>query len=423
MENNNYNGNGFAGGNNKNKNKKDDDTAFHVIAWIITIAALSIWWPLGLVMLFLNLSGKIDKFKPKHQKTDTSASRNTQSHTNNYTYNYTHDYNSQQPKGQNVSYGKKAEQSSGTSAKNTKKKIPSGKAISVLLLILGVILILVGGSIIADEIKYIEYGIIWSDLIQGIFYIIGGAASLVTRWFSKRRHGRFVKYSTILGDNEIISVSSISKSSGVDMKTVRKELQIMIDKGYFGESAYIDADIDSLVLSPEAANKVRHFAEEAAKKAQQYAQQESAVPENEYMNILSELRSLNDDIADESISSKISRIEEIAGKIFRIVDEEPDKLPQIRRFMDYYLPTTLKLLRSYSVLERQGIDGENISSAKADIDRILDTLIKGYEQQLDLLFKADAIDISSDIDVLETMLRKDGLKDDNSGFGTTAGGI
>jgi 5-bromo-4-chloroindolyl phosphate hydrolysis protein len=292
-----------------------------------------------------------------------------------------------------------------------------------LLLALGVLLILVGGSMVVEEIEFIQYGVIWSELIQGIFYIIGGGASLFTRMLTKRRHGRFVKYSTILGDNEIISVSSISKSSGVDIKTVRKELQIMIDKGYFGDSAYIDAEIDSLVLSPEAANKVRHFAQEAAKKASECAQQQNSTSENEYINILNELRSLNDDIADESISSKISRIEEIAGKIFRIVDDEPDKLPQIRKFMDYYLPTTLKLLRSYSVLERQGIDGENISAAKADIDRILDTLIKGYEQQLDLLFKSDAIDISSDIDVLETMLRQDGLKDDSSGFGTTAGGV
>jgi hypothetical protein len=74
-------------------------------------------------------------------------------------------------------------------------------------------------------------------------------------------------------------------------------------------------------------------------------------------------------------------------------------------------------------MERQGISGQNISAAKADIDRILDTLIKGYEQQLDLLFQEDAIDISSDIEVLETMLRNDGLKSDDSGFGTTAGGV
>ena len=89
--------------------------------------------------------------------------------------------------------------------------------------------------------------------------------------------------------------------------------------------------------------------------------------------------------------------------------------------MDYYLPTTLKLLRSYATLESQGIEGDNINSAKGDIGRILDTLSHGFEQQLDQLFKADALDISSDIDVLESMMEQDGLAGENP-FGQQMGG-
>jgi 5-bromo-4-chloroindolyl phosphate hydrolysis protein len=90
--------------------------------------------------------------------------------------------------------------------------------------------------------------------------------------------------------------------------------------------------------------------------------------------------------------------------------------------MNYYLPTTLKLLHAYETLEKQGIKGENIMSAKQDIERVLDTLASGYEQQLDNLFKADAIDISADIDVLESMMEQDGLTNDGNMFKTSDGG-
>ena len=77
--------------------------------------------------------------------------------------------------------------------------------------------------------------------------------------------------------------------------------------------------------------------------------------------------------------------------------------------MNYYLPTTLKLLKAYARLEKQAVAGENIKSSRQEIERILDKLTEGFRQQLDRLFQADAIDISSDIDVLETMMAKDGL--------------
>jgi len=84
--------------------------------------------------------------------------------------------------------------------------------------------------------------------------------------------------------------------------------------------------------------------------------------------------------------------------------------------VSYYLPTTLKLVRSYATLEKQGVKGENILSAKQSIRNILDTLTTGYEQQLDQLFKSDAIDIAADISVLENLMQQDGLTNDKSEF-------
>lgn len=426
---NNSSQNGFSG--NQNNGGKEDNTLFHVGSWILTIILLSTAWPLGLVMLFLNLSGKIDKFHPRRlfgsSGTNASRAQTTRRASSGVTYQpgtssvrRTDAASASQPSAQTAS-------STGAAARSGKKGSSFAKVADILLLILGVVLILVGGSIVGEELRYVQYGLIWSEVIKGIFYIIGGAGSLVARFLTRRRTARFNRLNTIVNTNVKegrISVKDIAKSSGLDLKTTRKELTSMIEKGFFGDSAYIDSEIDCLILTREAADKIRSFAQEAKRKAEEeLKRQREDTSDGKYASILAELKRLDADIVDQSISDKIVRIEELSEKIFKIVDENPEKAPQIRKFMDYYLPTTLKLLRSYSVLERQGISGQNISAAKADIDRILDTLIKGYEQQLDLLFQEDAIDISSDIEVLETMLRNDGLKSDDSGFGTTAGGV
>ena len=119
------------------------------------------------------------------------------------------------------------------------------------------------------------------------------------------------------------------------------------------------------------------------------------------------MRALNDRIQDETISGQIDRLEEVSGKIFDYVKAHPEKLPQIRKFMSYYLPTTLKLLENYASFEEAGVSGENLSQAKAKIEKTMDSIVAGFEHQLDELYRTDAMDIDSDIRVMETMLRRD----------------
>ncbi len=131
----------------------------------------------------------------------------------------------------------------------------------------------------------------------------------------------------------------------------------------------------------------------------------------EYDKIIREIRELNDRIADKVISDKIDRIELLTTRIFHLVEERPAMKPQIRKFMNYYLPTTLKLLDSYALLEAQGIEGDNITASKKEIERTMDTLIAGFEKQLDRLFSSQAMDITADVEVLEGMMAQDGLGD------------
>jgi len=86
-------------------------------------------------------------------------------------------------------------------------------------------------------------------------------------------------------------------------------------------------------------------------------------------------------------------------------------MPRIRMFVNYYLPTTLKLLESYSRIERVGVAGQNMQEAKDNIEKILDMLTAGFQQQFDQLFQSESLDITSDIEVLEQMMKKDGLRE------------
>ena len=122
---------------------------------------------------------------------------------------------------------------------------------------------------------------------------------------------------------------------------------------------------------------------------------------------ISEMKRLNDSIKDAKISADIDRLEDLSAKIFAQVKADPKKLPQIRKFMNYYLPTTLKLLENYASFEEAGVSGENLSQAKAKIEKTMDSIVAGFEHQLDELYRTDAMDVNSDIRVMETMLRRD----------------
>lgn len=124
---------------------------------------------------------------------------------------------------------------------------------------------------------------------------------------------------------------------------------------------------------------------------------------------ISEMRRLNDNIADEKISRDIERLEKSSKAIFDQVKASPEKLPQIRKFMDYYLPTTLKLLNAYDRMSAAGIGGENIDATKQRVENMMTTIVAAFEKQYDALFGADALDISTDISVLETMMAREGF--------------
>ncbi len=171
-----------------------------------------------------------------------------------------------------------------------------------------------------------------------------------------------------------------------------------IDHGYFGADAYIDNRTGTLVVRGAAPQPPRP-AEPAPAPA----------PEDQYAALQRQLRQANDAIPDPGDDGQDLPAGGCQRPHLRTGKKDPDKKAQLQKFMDYYLPTALKLLNTYAQLSVQDVQGSNITEAKQSIERSMDLLITAFENQLDKLFASDALDVSTDIAALEGMLNLDGL--------------
>ena len=124
---------------------------------------------------------------------------------------------------------------------------------------------------------------------------------------------------------------------------------------------------------------------------------------------LGEIRRLNHAISDPKLSEQINDLESTTAKILDHVISSPEKLPQIWKFMNYYLPTTLKILNAYDRMGAAGVAGENIGGTMERIETMMDTIVSSFHKQLDALFRDEAMDIASDITVMESLLAQEGL--------------
>ncbi len=126
---------------------------------------------------------------------------------------------------------------------------------------------------------------------------------------------------------------------------------------------------------------------------------------------VAKLRQLNDLIPGADPSIKLDRLEAISSSIFDVVAGNPSKASKIRRFVNYYLPATIKMMETYKTISAHDVKGPNITSTLANIESALDSLVAAFEKQLDTLYSDTALDISTDIDVLESIFAQEGLKE------------
>ena len=389
------------------------DGPFQFPWWAIVIAFV-VWWPLGLVFIGLNAAmknGRLGGFEQKAREATRDRTASGAKAVYNAEFRPIYDTPAQpQPK---AAAPHAAPQQAQVRAAGKKLK---GAALATGLTVAGVVLLMCALAALPSAIYWLpealtEGGSYWTWLVEDsmpmLMSLTGGIGCLFGANHIRTTRRMRKKIDNIVGDAKYMYIQDIASAVPCNYEKCCKYLESYIDEGLFGPGAFLDMHRKCLVV------KERPPEPTPAPAPAPKPQKADPMPEaDQYQKILDELRRVNDAIPDEEMTDKISRLEAVSAKIFEQARTDPDKLPQMRKFMDYYLPTSLKLLNTYAELDKQGIEGENISESKHRIEQTMDTLVKAFENQLDRLFASDALDVSTDIDVMQNMLRADGLTDD-----------
>ena len=277
---------------------------------------------------------------------------------------------------------------------------------SALLTIAGALIMAAAAFLLARSIG--ATGDVGLRITTGLGALLGGGCMFASGILMKRTMQRQATYLAILGPNEAMEIAVIAKKAGVSKKQAEKDLQRMIDKGYFGESAYINKELGYIFMSNRADEELTAARKAAMEKTREATKLEAAKQNaSAYDQILAQIRDVNERIPDPAMTEKITEIEEITREIFRAVEQEPEKRGKIDRFMSYFLPTTLKLLESYANMEKTSVGGKNINQSKHSIEVAMDTIVEGFRHQLDELYKTDAVSIETEVDVLTKMINRE----------------
>ena len=237
----------------------------------------------------------------------------------------------------------------------------------------------------------------------------------------RKKVNRFRSYVRTLNGKTYVKIEELAKGVRKSPKFVKRDLKKMIKNRMFLEG-HLDEEGNYLITSDESyeqymqTKKASEIQEREMQEKEQAEQKLRGTLSEEVQEVikegeayLEEIRSCNEAIPGVEISNKMYHLENVILRIFKRVEQHPELISDLHKFMDYYLPTTVKLLKAYEELDKQPVEGENIKTAKQEIENTLDTINEAFENLLDSFFRNTAWDVSTDISVLKTMLAQEGL--------------
>lgn len=262
-------------------------------------------------------------------------------------------------------------------------------------------------------------------IVVGLF--LGSALIAIRGNVLGNRARRFKQYVKCLNGNTFCTIKEIADATNQKEKYIVKDIRKMIRDNIFTEG-HIDEQESYLMITNEVYEdylksqeslKKRKIEEEERKRIE--AEEDEKNPQNkEIRRIINEgkeyieaIKVANDAIPGEEISNKLYKLENIVSEIFKHIEKNPNKIVYVNKFLNHYLPITLKLVNSYRELNDQPVQGENITKAKNEIEGTLDMINSAFEKLLDDLFVDVAMDISTDISVLQTLFNQEGLTEDD----------
>lgn len=336
----------------------------------------------------------------------------------------------------------KARQEARRQAEAMKKKKPSvaarvlapfqsiGSVSNVLLKVFGGIATgLTGAFALIMMLASIMDATLFPLLLFSLGLLAGSIGMILVGVMQKKRLDKAEYYLKLAGNNHYINVSDIAQFTNESKKKVLAELRQFIRQGFYpeghldskGTCLMLDNKIYSEYLEIEKQRRIQaKEAREAKRSEQESIPEQSAVVKTELEQLIAEgqvyidqLRIMNDHIQGEEISAKLFRLESLLKQIYARLEEHPEQLPQLKKFLEYYLPTTLKLVAAYEEFDAMSEQGPNIVEAKAEIEKTMDTINDAFAELLNRLYRDTAFDVTTDAQVLQTMLAQEGLTGGN----------
>ena len=376
-----------------NRNNRNNGTSEFFSWFIIALLFAGGGWPIALFLLFRKL---YSSDVPREQRREAPSLTKEQELKQQQ-----EELEKMKKKLQQKETTQKAKQAVRSILQSPKENNSS----SWLLMIAGALIM--AGAVFWGIPTAIEAGAAYS-IGTAVASLFGGGCMLASGILMRRALQRYSAYLAIIGPNEAVEIETLAKKVGVKPKQAERDLQKMIEKGYFGKSAYINKELGYIFMSSRADEELTRARAAAMEKTREASKKEAVKQSAEaYDQILDKIKAVNDRIPDPEMTEKINQIESITREIFRAVVQAPEKRGKIDRFMSYFLPTTLKLLESYANLEKTNIDGKNINQSMRSIEIAMDTVVDGFRHQLDELYKSDAVSIETEIDVLTKMINRE----------------
>lgn len=301
-----------------------------------------------------------------------------------------------------------------------KKKIFLGRVFEVIgvLGLLGIPGMLGEASLVFIIIKLLIFG---GALGIGISQIKDGKNYLY-------RCDRYLKYMKVLEDKKYASIEDLASKVAKNVKTVVSDIEFMIQQNWFLEG-HLDHNKSQFMLTDQVYEQYKLLEQGRAIREQE--EKEKQEKENdpkarELAKLLEEgdayvkqIHSLNDAILGAEISDQLYKIEDVVASIFELVKRKPEKMQELRKLMQYYLPMTIKVVTSYRDFENERIPSQQLDDSKQEIEQTLDKVYIAFVKLREKLFREDVLDVSTDLDVLEAMMSQEGLIPDD--FNTSKG--
>lgn len=243
---------------------------------------------------------------------------------------------------------------------------------------------------------------------------------------NKTKSARSERYYRMCEKTGYCNISDLARAVAKDEKFVLKDLKKMLAKGVFPQG-HIDDEEKCFMITDAAYEEYRKVtAERKAQALSDLSQKNTASGEElteqakqlremiaEGREYISLIRQKNDAIPGEVFSQKLYRMEDLLKEIFLNLEKKPNQMSKMHRLMNYYLPTTLKLVSAYEEFDKMSVQGDDVANAKKEIENTVDTINDAFGEILNKLFSDTAMDVTTDAQVLKTILAREGLTKDN----------